>query len=216
MDSLHLCIAVGPLAVYLLLLGIINLMPRPLLTSGARDTAALCIAVGGFAVAGPMELFLPDPTGLRSGPLLWAMFLGLYALLVILLILLQRPRLVIYNISQEQLRPVLAELAAKLDGEARWARDTLLMPKLHVQLNVETQPTMRNVQLVAVGSSQSHLGWRRLEQHLGAALAQMRTSSNPYGISFLVFALLLMGIVTFWMAADRQAVAQSLIDMLRL
>ena len=59
MDPLHLCIALGPLAVYLLLLGIINLMPRPFMTSGARDTAALSIAISGFVVAGPMELFLP-------------------------------------------------------------------------------------------------------------------------------------------------------------
>jgi hypothetical protein len=216
MDPLHLCIAVGPLIVYLILLGVINLIPRPLLTTGARDMAALCIGVSGFMVAGPMDLFLPDASGMRSGPFLWGMFLGLYVLLVILMILMMRPRLVIYNIRQDQLRPVLAELAGELDPKSRWARDTLFMPQLHVQLCVETQPAMRNVQLVAVGESQSYLGWRRLERQLAAALADMHTTPNPYGISFIGFALLLTGIVTVWMAVDRHSVAQSLIDMLRL
>ena len=110
----------------------------------------------------------------------------------------------------------MAELAGELDPKARWARDTLFMPQLHVQLCVETQPAMRNVQLVAVGESQSYLGWRRLERQLAAALADMRTTPNPYGISFIGFALLLTGIVTVWMAADRHSVAQSFIDMLRL
>jgi hypothetical protein len=216
MDPLHLCIALGPLAVYLFLLGIINLLPRPFLTNGSRDTAALGIAISGFIVAGPMELFLPDVDSARMGSFVWVLLLGLYVLLVALLILSMRPRLIIYNMNPDQLRPVLAELVAELDPEARWSRDTLLMPKLHVQLCVETQTAMRNVQLVAMGRSQSHLGWRRLERHLAAALAGTRTSANPYGISFVGFALLLMGIVTYWMAADRHAVAQSLIEMFGL
>ena len=43
MDPLNLCIALGPLAVYLLLLGLIGLSSRPFLTSGFRDGATLAI-----------------------------------------------------------------------------------------------------------------------------------------------------------------------------
>ena len=145
MDPLHLCIALGPLAVYLLLLGMINLIPRPFLTNGARDTSALCIGISGFLVVGPMELFLPEGAAAKFGPFVWLMLLVLYLLMVTLLVLMMRPRLVIYNITEEQLRPVLGELVGELDPGARWARDTLLIPKLHVQLCVETQAAMRNV-----------------------------------------------------------------------
>ncbi len=53
-DPLHFCIALGPLAAYLLLLGAVNLSSRPFLTNGARDTAALGIGILGFAIVGPM------------------------------------------------------------------------------------------------------------------------------------------------------------------
>ena len=58
-DALHLSIALGPLAVYLLLLGFVNLSTRPFVTTGARDVGALGLAIAGLIVAGPMELFLP-------------------------------------------------------------------------------------------------------------------------------------------------------------
>jgi hypothetical protein len=46
-------------AVYLLLLGVVNWSRRPLLVSGGRDAAALALAVSGMAIVGPIELFFP-------------------------------------------------------------------------------------------------------------------------------------------------------------
>ena len=60
MDSFRLCLALGPLAIYLLLLGAINLSRRPFLITGARDLAALGVAVAGLVVVGPVELLLPE------------------------------------------------------------------------------------------------------------------------------------------------------------
>ena len=40
-EAFQLCVALGPVAVYLLLLGAVNLSRRPLLVSGVRDAAAL-------------------------------------------------------------------------------------------------------------------------------------------------------------------------------
>ena len=39
MDPFRLCLALGPVAIYLLLLGAVNLSRRPLLVSGVRDAA---------------------------------------------------------------------------------------------------------------------------------------------------------------------------------
>ena len=36
-DPLRFAIAIGPLAIYLLVMGIVNLMSRPFVTTGARD-----------------------------------------------------------------------------------------------------------------------------------------------------------------------------------
>lgn len=216
MDPLHFCIAMGPLAVYLMLLGVINLWGRPFLTTGARDSAAVGIAVCGFVVIGPMELFLPSAAALRFGGFIWLMLLAFYGLCLTLLVLLHRPRLIIYNVSVEQLRPALAEVVAELDKEARWAGDCLVLPNLGVQLHVEPLAMLRNAQLVAAGPRQSYLGWRHLELALAKALRSTERASNPYGFLLVFAGLLLAGAITSWIALDRQGVAQSLAEMLRL
>ena len=67
------------------------------------------------------------------------------AICLIMLLLLLRPRLIIYNISCEQLRPVLVEVVERMDSDARWAGDCLYLPGLGVQLHLESAGWMRNV-----------------------------------------------------------------------
>ena len=59
MASAHICIAFGPLAVYLLLMGLINALRRPFITTGARDLFSLSIALSGLVMVGPVNLFVP-------------------------------------------------------------------------------------------------------------------------------------------------------------
>ncbi len=214
-DALHLSIALGPLSVYLMLLGAINLSKRPFMTTGARDTAALGVAIAGFAVAGPMELFLPERAALRFGALVWVLLLVFYALCLLLTVLLMRPRLVIYNISPEQLRPLLAEVVEGLDTEARWAGESLVLPRLGVQLHLECFAPLRNAQLVSTGPQQSYAGWRRLEIALAERLQSVNGVLNPYGFSLLGCGILTIVMVTFWTMSDPQNVNQALNEMLR-
>lgn len=215
MDPLHFFIAFAPVAVYFLLLGIINLTGRPFLTTGARDAAALGVAISGFIVAGPMELFLPEAAANRFGPFVWLLLLAFYGLCLSLVVLLLRPRFVVYNVTAEQVRPILATVVAKLDKDARWAGDSVTLPSLDVQLHVESFGPLRNVQLVASGPRQSYVGWRRLEIELNQALKPIRSGPNPYGVA-LVLVAAMIGLGTgIWMANDHQGVAQALNEMLR-
>jgi hypothetical protein len=216
MDPLHVCIALGPLAMYLLVLGAINLSSRPLVTSGARDALALGIAIVGFVAAGPMELFLPEAAAVYLGPWVWVLMLILYLLGLVLLVLTMRPRLVIYNAPAEHLRPILAEVVAHLDHDARWAGESLVMPQLGVQLHLESLPLTKNVQLVASGPNQDIAGWRRLEHELAAALRRTRSGPNPYGLILLSFGVAIAGIITWQLARDPSGVTQALHEMLRL
>jgi hypothetical protein len=205
MDSLHLGIALVPLGVYLLLLGVINLSRRPLVTNGARDIAALGIGISGFVIVGPLEMFALEATFYRlSG---WAL-LAFYAMCLTLLVLLMRPRLVIYNIRPDQVRPILAGLVNELDRESRWAGESLIIPNLGVQLHVEASAMLRNVQLVAAGTQQSYEGWNRLERALSASLREIRGARNPYGFSLALFALTMIATVTICMVNDEETVAQ--------
>jgi hypothetical protein len=214
-EPLHVAIALGPLATYLLVLGSVNLSSRPLLTTGGRDTAALAIAVGGLVLAGPMELFLVEDAAALYGVWVWAIMLAAYALLVALVVLLLRPRLIIYNITLDQLRPLLADVAAKLDSETRWAGESVVIPQLRVQLHLDVAPLMKNVQLVSSGPEQNVPGWRQLEAQLAAVLRRSRTSPNPYGISLLGCGVLLATTIFFLLARDPNGIAQATRDLLR-
>ncbi len=215
MDPLHLCIALGPVAIYFLLLGSVNLSRRPFVTSGSRDSAALGIAIGGFIVAGPMELFLPESAAVRMGFWVWPTCIAFYILCLSLAVLLMRPRIVIYNVTFEQLRPSLADIVLRLDSESRWAGDSLVMPNLGVQLTVESQGMMKNVQLAAAGTEQSFQGWRLLEAELYTVLRSAKGPRNPYGMSLIMFGLLLGVSVIWWLSSDPQGVQQALNEMLR-
>ena len=98
MDPFSLCLAFGPLAIYLLLVGAINLSGRPFLVSGSRDMAAMGLAVSGLVMVGPVQLFYPLAASMRYGLLIWVFLVGLYVMVLVLVLLLVRPRLVIYNI----------------------------------------------------------------------------------------------------------------------
>lgn len=215
MDPLHLCIALGPVAIYFLLLGSINLSRRPFVTSGSRDSAALGIAIGGFIVAGPMELFLPESAAVRMGFWVWPTCFAFYILCLSLAVLLMRPRIVIYNVTFEQLRPSLADIVLRLDSESRWAGDSLVMPNLGVQLTVESQGMMKNVQLAAAGTEQSFQGWRLLEAELSTILRSAKGTRNPYGMTLVMIGLLLGASVIWWLSSDPQGVQQALNEMLR-
>jgi len=216
MDPFRLCLALGPVAIYLLLLSAINLSRRPLLVSGTGDTAVLGVAVSGLVLVGPMDLLLPVPTVLRFGAYVWALLIPLYAFGLVLILLIQRPRLVVYNLTPSELRPILADVATRLDSEARWAGDCLLLPTLRVQLHLDSFSALRNVALVAVGPNQSYSGWRRLELALRAALEQYEVPRNLRALTLAAAGTGILFLLGFAIAHDPQAVAQAMFEMLRL
>jgi hypothetical protein len=213
MDPFRLCVALGPVAMYLLLLGAVNFSRRPLLVSGVRDAAAFALAISGLVIVGPLELFCPFEATARFGPHVWLLLLALYTMCVVLVLLLLRPRLVIYNISAEKLRPILAELVDRLDSDARWAGDSLVLPAFGVQLYVDSFAAFRSASLVSAGGNQSQQGWRRLETVLGDALAREEVTRNPRGLSLFVTGLAIVAGLVFAIAQNPQAVAQSFLDI---
>ncbi|MCA9246482.1 MAG: hypothetical protein KDA42_05180 [Planctomycetales bacterium] len=215
-DPFRLCVAMLPLAAYFLLLGGVNLRRHPTLLSGSLDLALLCIAVLGLVVVGPLELFMPEAAMAHFRFLFWPMMLSLYGLTASLILLMSRPRLVVYNVTSQQLRPLLSEIATRLDPAARWAGDSLYVPELGIQLRLEEFLAMRNVSLMSNGENQSLAGWRRLAGELHSALGQLSTSSNPRGASLVVCGCVLTIVCLYRSMEDIQALAQGMQEFLRL
>lgn len=216
MDPLHLAIAFVPLAVYLLVLGLINLSPRPFLTTGSRDSLALAVGLSGMVIAGPMELFLPERAAQTFGPYVWALMVTLYLLTCVLISLMGRPKLVIYNIASAELKPLLEKTLKSIDPAASWVDDTYVLPNAFVQLHVQPFSALRNVCLNSIGTRQSWQSWRRLEESLAESLRSERGVSNPYGITLIAGGLVLLALSTYFLVDQRQTVAQALLEMLRI
>lgn len=209
-DPLRLAIALVPLASYCLLIGLLNARRRPFLTTGGSDLAALGFAFTGLVLVGPVELFRPEAASAEFGSYVWLFLLVFYWLCVWLAVLLAKPRLVVYNISVEELRPVLAEAARAIDPQARWAGDSLSLPTLGVQLHLESFDLMRNVSIVASGSRQNLAGWRQLSAQLYQRLEPLRVAPNPRALGIVLFALLLLLASMAHMLAHPQHVAQAM------
>lgn len=215
-DPLRLTIALLPIAIYGVLIGILNARRRPFVTTGGCDLATLGAALTGMVLIGPAELFRPEAASPEFGRFYWLFLLIAYWLSVWLAVLLLRPRLAIYNISQAELRPVLAEAAREVDAQARWAGDSLALPTLGVQLHLECFEAMRHASLASSGAAQNLDGWRLLAAALYDKLEELPVRPNPRSAGiFLLSALLLAVVISALLAAPGQ-VAQSFDEMFLL
>ncbi|MBM4000385.1 MAG: hypothetical protein FJ297_12760 [Planctomycetes bacterium] len=214
-SALHVAVALVPVAAYCLLMGWIHCGRRPFVLTGTRDAAALGIALIGFVAVGPMELFMPSTAANQFGPYVWLLLLALYLLTLFLIVLILPPRLMIYNATLDQLRPVLADAVFSLDADARWAGECLCMPNAGIQLHISASPAFRLVQLTAVGGRQDFTGWRRLERALAERLRDQSGPRRAWGGVLILAALVLLGLALFGVARDPSAVADSLRQTLR-
>lgn len=175
--------ALLPLGGYLLVLGWLHLRRRPAAVSGGLDIAALVTGLSGLVLAGPLALLQP-----AIGTAAWAalMMLGTVVLIVAGGLLATRPRLVIYNVTVEQLRPVLAEVVGRLDESARWAGESVVMPARGLQVLMDGRGLARCVSVVAVGTRASPEAWSEFARRLRRGARGLRVRRDPWGIVFAV------------------------------
>jgi hypothetical protein len=209
-DPMRLSIALVPVAAYVLLLAFVNARRRPFLTSGGCDLTALGVAVSGLVLVGPMELLRPEGATREFGNYIWLVLLLFYWLWLLLVVLLSRPRLVVYNMSIEELHVVLAETANRLDSSSRWAGNQLTLPTLGVQLHLDSLDIMRNVSLVASGGRQNIDGWRMLARELRTSLAGVHVKRNPRAIGLAIISLALLAISVAQLLNNPQELMQAM------
>ncbi|REJ66409.1 MAG: hypothetical protein DWQ31_15215 [Planctomycetota bacterium] len=208
MSTLHLAIALGPLAVYCLTLGLINRVGRPVMTNGTREIYAVGLAVSGLVFLGPLTLFVPEAVAENIGVTRfntivgWGFMVLTYLLGLTLFVLLSRQRLVVYNVSVDQVRMALDSLLRRHNLEHEWAGDALAIAPLGVQLQVDSVPRLRNVSLVATTGRQNYLGWRHLERELALELTQFESAPGLAGVVFLSVGVATLVALAFGLVAQ--------------
>ena len=184
---------------YLLAIGLVNLRRRPVAVSGGWDLALLAAAVAGPAIAGPLDMLQPAGT---TWP--WRLVIPLlcFVFLTAVVLLATRPRLVVYNVSLDQLRPVVAEIASRLDPSARWAGETVALPGRGVQMHLDGRGGLRSMSLIAIGAKTSPEGWADVSRRVRHAVRRLRVRPNPWAAVFVAAGVLLVA-ASVWLAACR-------------
>jgi hypothetical protein len=162
-----------------------------------------------------MQLFMPQEAATRFGQYVWLLLAAFYVLCLILIIMLSRPRLVVYNIGPQELRLALDAAARRIDPEATWAGRNLSLPLARVHLHLESFPPLANVALLATGDDQSITGWRRLEVSLREVLRETPVAAGAHGFWMMLAGALVLASLAFWVADDPQTIAHGLERMLR-
>ena len=204
-DSLPLGAAFLPLGIYLLALGWVHLRRRPLAIAGVWDGILLGASLLGLVTVGPIALVRPAAGGSSWS---WPMLILGFCLVVALCVLVSRPRLIVYNISVEQIRPLVAQVASDLDPQARWAGETVALPTRGLQVHLDGDGSLRTVSLIGVGRRSSHEGWSEFSRRVRQASRRLAVRASPWGGVFAGIGAVLV-LLAFWSIAaalyDRRA-----------
>ncbi len=191
-DSARVVLACVPLALAALFYGLMNLSRRPIVLWGSADTALLAVGLSGLVMVGPIELLAPTGAFLAYGPLTWAMLLTMYSLLVSLYCLVRPPRLILFNLTLEQAQVLVTQVLERLGAPANRAGNTLELPSLGVEFQVEGDNALRNVRLKGASVPQNPSGWQDFEQAVRQVAAETTVRPSPIAPVLLVaFGILL-------------------------
>ena len=173
-----------PLSLYLLIVAALQFGRRPRLLAGQTDKLLLGLALLGPILAGPVKMLpLQESFGfwgaveIGGRPFDFVLWLLLGFLLLTLVIWWSRrttEMIVIYNMTAEQLLPVLQEVLPRLETDCESAGNAVALPKWGVQFYVNNCRAARNVTLVATSRFQNPAAWLRIEDEIRRALPSVR------------------------------------------
>lgn len=187
--------ALLPVAAYLVAVGCLHLRRRPVALSGHVDVALLALGIAGLVIAGPLALLQPG-----AGTSVWTTVVLLvgFAVIVAGALLAARPRMVIYNVGLDQLRPVVASVAASLDPTARWAGETAALPARGLQVHLDDRGPARTVSVIAAGKTSAE-AWAEFSRRLRRAIRSVRVRRSPWAWAFLTAGASVAGVAA-WLA----------------
>lgn len=213
MEALQLGAAVLPLAAYLVLLGILNSGRRPVLMTGSWDSAALAFGLSGM-LFGLLARFVPFD---RYPAYVWAPAAAFVVSGTVTLILLQRRRLIIYNLKASRFAELLPRLIEDVDSKATLVGSHLVLPSLGLELQVDRFSALRNISIVEVGGQTDGDGWKTLTDHLARRLGEVESAPGNLGQVLVAMGCLLLVALPAWLVLqDPHGVTQALLRILQL
>ena len=173
-------VALMPLIGYLFVIGAIRYSGRALVTTGAREVAALAVAVCGFIAVGPAELLFPTTAAIVFGPIVWLALIVFYGLITTLIAITRDPFLVVQGRTPHETYPALLRAAKQLDSLAEADEDQLqvFLPRLNVRLRVDGIPNIDYCRIVSFAPDCSIKFWGAL---LGLVRGEIHNETKSVG-----------------------------------
>lgn len=192
-DVLMLVGSTAPVALYFLVLGLVNSHRRPYLISSRADFIALT------SVLVPVLLW-PVPTLARAG-LMWLLLVGLAlaAVLFVWMLVTAGEGFVIYNVSEGRCVRLLEESLRRLGLTGRWRGRTWRADSGNVTIHLRGFSLLRNVTLhIDVQAGDHAHTVRRLGAELDRRLASVAQLPSTMGACLVTIGIALM-ILPMWM-----------------
>jgi hypothetical protein len=201
-----LLMALTPILVYLSFFGLVRVSGRCFATTGARDIAALALAMIGLMAVGPAQLFFPRNAAIFFGPTVWLALALLFGLVVLLVTLVIQPNLVVYGRTTAEVYDAVYKSALEMDAEAQGEPEHLqvYLPSIGVRLRCDGIDGHDFTRVLSFEPAFSRPLWDRLLGGVRKHLPVKPVNRAPQGWSQLLFCLISLALLVVY-ATDAPA-----------
>lgn len=201
---LKILLTLGPVAVYFLILGLVNSQARPCLVSARADFALLALV---FVPVMALPLFVLAGLGLHV--LVGGVALGLGAFFLGLLPGRNRDW-VIYNCGFVQCRRLLTQACRRLGWRADWSSEgTLDIASVALNVHPAVLPLLRSVTLhITISTDEQRLAANRLIDALNDEIRDEAMLPSSAGVSLVVLGTVLLGLPMWYLFHNIHAIVE--------
>jgi len=208
--SLQIALAAVPVAVYFLVLGLLNSQPRPQLLSSRLDFILLMAAFSPLCI-------VPLLTWIGVNLLTVAVAVGAVAAVIMLLAPRKHQGWVIYNISLEKaLRS--AQRAMDVAGIAYARRGDVLQLDDGPEIRLSAFPLLRNVAMSVHdegGGSEVRSVLQRFEAEVARRVGRIEVTPSPTAVTFVLISTAMIVTPLVLMAERMPEMVRIINDMIR-
>lgn len=216
MITFSIILALGPIAVYCIVIGAMHLRRRPKVVSGGRDLGCLGLAMIGLFLVGPAELLFPQAAFNLIGIGVWGVILLLYLFMLLFAILNTKPRLVVFGLEDDSLVVQLDHVLQQLDPSTKWLSHSFDSPLLGIQGVVESAGPSSISQIVATKSEQNLVGWHTLQLALSTNFKFIEIERRPVGQLWISLGAILLGFIGYTLFNHTTLISHEIREMLRI
>ena len=203
--SLRIAMGVAPVALYFLILGLLNSRRHPQLLTGRRDAALL------VAVLGPLFVL---PVVSWAGASWWTLA-SVAAVLGAGAFLLggRRASWVIYNLTVDQACGAVGQALEAMGMEFRREAGTFHLAGGDAAVRIDSFPLLRNVSVHVRGCDDRFA--RRFERALLGRLTAIRAETTPMALALLLVATAMLVVPLALVARQAGQIVRTLTDLLQ-